>query len=67
MNAFRVQARVAFVELLHLAERAPAVVAVSRAAEICVGDCFEAALQVVSRRQLMGQALILDEAVFARQ
>ena len=59
--------RVAFVELLHLAEGAPAVVAVSRAAEIGVADCFEAARQVVSRRQLMGQALVLHEAVLTRQ
>ena len=66
-KVFLVQARVAFVELLHLTERAPAVVAVTGAAKIGVADRFDAAGQVVSRRDFMGQALILHEAVFTRQ
>ena len=64
-SAFLVQVRVAFVELLHLAERAPAVVAVPRVAQIGVGNRLEAARQVEPRGHLMGQRLVLDEAVLA--
>ena len=64
-SSFLVQARVAFVELLHLAERAPAVVAVPRVAEIRVGNRLEAARQVEPRGHLMGQRFVLDEAVLA--
>ncbi len=59
--------RVAFVELRHFAERAPAVVAVPRVAEIRVGDGLEAACRVEPRGHLVGEALILNEAVLARQ
>src|SRR5229473_1529024 len=61
------QVRVASVELVHLAEGAPTVVAVPRASEIGVAGRFDAARQLVPRRQLMGQALVLDEAVLTRQ
>ena len=64
-KALLAQARVAFVELLHLAERAPTLVALPRVAQICVGNALDAARRVEPRGHLMGKALVLDEAVFA--
>src|ERR1700728_810512 len=66
-GAFSLQVRVAFVELLHLAMGAPAVIAISRVTEIGVGDSLEAARCMEPRRQLAGESFILDEAVLARQ
>jgi hypothetical protein len=60
---FLPQVRVEGVELFHLAERTPAVVAVSRVAEIGVGDRLEAPRQIKPRGDLMGQTLVLHEAV----
>ena len=59
--------RVAFVELLHLAERAPTVVAIPRVAEIGVGDILKAARRIEPRGQLIGESLVLDKAVLAPQ
>src|ERR1700733_9459926 len=59
------QTWVAFVELLHLAGRAPAVVAVPRVAQIHVRDCFETACRVEPGCYLMSDALVLNEAVLA--
>src|SRR6202034_1461908 len=64
---FPLQVRVAFVELLHLAMGAPAVIAISRVTEIGVGDSLKAARCMEPRGQLIGESLVLDEAVLARQ
>ena len=66
-SSFLAQARIAFVELLYLSVGAPTVVAVPRVAEIGVARGFDTARQVVLRRQFVGQALVLNEAVLARQ
>src|ERR1700676_259478 len=57
--------RMKLFELPHLAERAPAQVTAPRPPQIRVGDRIEAARRVEARGQLMGQALVLDEAVLA--
>src|SRR3984893_6999965 len=57
--------RMKLFELPHLAERAPAQVTAPRPPQIRVGDRNEAARRVEARGQLMGQALVLDEAVLA--
>src|SRR5229473_5096012 len=59
--------RMKLFELPHLAGRAPAKIAAPRLPQIRVGDRIEAALRVEARGQLMGQALVLDEAVLARR
>src|SRR5882672_9833887 len=64
---FQVQPRVTLVELPHFAERAPPKIAVPRVSQIGVGDGLKAARRVEARGQLMGQALVLDEAVLARR
>ena len=64
---FPLQVRVAFVELLHLAMGAPAVIAIPRVTEIGVGDSLKAARCIEPRRQLVCEAFVLDEAVLARQ
>ena len=61
------QARVAFVELLYFSVGAPTVVAVPRVAEIGVAGGFDTARQAVLRRQFVGQAFVLNEAVLARR
>ena len=66
-SSFLTQARVTFVELLHLSVGAPTVVAVPRGAQMGVASRFEAARQVVLRRQFVGESLVLDEAVLARR
>jgi hypothetical protein len=62
---FPVQPRVTLVELPHFAEGAPPKIAVPRVSQIGVGDGLETARRVEARGQLMGQALVLDEAVLA--
>src|ERR1700726_2966456 len=57
--------RMKLFELPHLAERAPAQVAVPRVPQTGVGDRIEAARREESRGPLMGQALVLHETVFA--
>src|ERR1700716_2177716 len=52
-------------ELPHLSVRAPAEITGPRVPEIGVGDSLETARGVQSRRQLMGQALVLHEAILA--
>ena len=64
---FLLQVRVAFVELLYLAERAPAVVAIPRVTEIGVGDSLKAARRIEPRGQLIGESLVLDKAALAPQ
>src|SRR5260221_7557716 len=64
-SRFLAQPRVALVELPQLAERAPAVVAVPRVAEIGVADRLDAVRRVEARGHLMGQRLVLHEAVLA--
>src|SRR6202011_5650006 len=59
--------RMKLFELPHLAKRAPPKIAVPRVSQIGVGDGLEAARRVEARGQLMGQALVLDEAVLARR
>src|ERR1700722_10460443 len=64
---FALQVRVAFVELLHLAMGAPAVIAIPRVTEIGFGDSLKAARCMEPRRQLICEAFVLDEVVLARQ
>src|SRR5580692_12830420 len=45
----------------------PTVIAVPGAAEKCVSHCLYAALGIESRGDLIGQRLILDEAILTRQ
>src|SRR5258707_3494855 len=52
-------------ELPHLSGRAPAKIAAPRLPQTGVGDRIEAARREEPRGQLMGQALVLDEAVLA--
>ena len=54
-------------ELPHFAERAPAKIAAPRLPQIPVGDRIEAAPRVEPRGHLMGQALVLHEAVLMRR
>src|SRR6202171_6807640 len=55
------------VELLHLAVRTPAVVAVPRVAKMGEARRFQTVRQAVLRRQFVGQPLVLNEAVLTRQ
>ena len=64
-SSFLAEARVERIKLLHLAQCAPALVAVPGVAQICVGNRLEAAGAVESRGNLMRQRLVLYEAVFA--
>src|SRR6202048_3365291 len=57
--------RIKLFELPHLAERAPAKIAAPRLPQTGVGDRIEAARREEPRGYLMGQALVLDEAVLA--
>ena len=57
--------RIAPVELPHLAEPAPAQIALPRVSQIRVGNALDAARRVKPRGYLMGDALVLNEAVFA--
>src|SRR6266700_6330016 len=66
-GSFLAQARVTFVELLHLADGAPTVVAVARVAEIKIACGFDTARQVVLRNQFVGEAFVLNEPILARQ
>src|SRR5260370_41872257 len=66
-SPFLAEARIAFVELLYFSVGAPMVVAVPRIPEMGVAGRFETARQVVLRRQFVGQALVLNEAVLTRQ
>src|SRR5271154_4255032 len=59
--------RVALVELLHLTERAPTVVAFPRFAGIGIGYSPKAARRVEPRGQLIGESLVLDKAALAPQ
>src|SRR3981189_792307 len=59
--------RVTPVELPHFAERPPPKIAAPRLPQIGVGNGLKAARRVEARGQLMGQALVLDEAVLARR
>ena len=47
------------IELLHLAQRAPALVAVPRVAQICVGNRLHAQAQVEPRGDFIGQRFVL--------
>src|SRR5258705_11532106 len=53
------------IELPHLAVRAPAEITVPGVPEIGIGEGFETARRVEPRGHLMGQALVLYEAVVA--
>jgi hypothetical protein len=57
--------RMELFELPDLSPRAPAKIAVPRVPQTSVGERFGPALGVESRSDLMGDALVLDEAVFA--
>src|ERR1700681_2781448 len=57
--------RMKLFELPHLAERAPAQVTAPRFPQTCVRDRIKAARGEQPRGHLMGQALILNEPVFA--
>src|SRR5712671_5877023 len=57
--------RMKLFELPHLSGRAPAKIAAPRLPQTGVGDRIEAARREEPRGQLMGQALVLDEAVLA--
>ena len=59
--------RMKLFELPHLAERAPAQVTAPRLPQIRPGERIEAARRVEPRGHLMGQALVLHEAVLARR
>jgi len=59
--------RMKLFELPHLAVGSPTKIAAPCLPQIRVGDCIEAARRVKARGQLMGQALVLDEAVLARR
>ncbi len=52
-------------ELPHLAEPAPAQIALPRVSQICVGNALHASRRVKPCGYLMGDALVLDEAVLA--
>src|ERR1700690_3298537 len=57
--------RMELFELPDLSFRAPAKIAVPRVPQTSVGDRFDPALGVESRGNLMGDALVLNEAVCA--
>src|SRR6202040_1884173 len=59
--------RMKLFELPHLAEPAPAQVTAPRLPQIRPGDRIEAARRVEPRGYLMGEALVLHEAVLARR
>jgi hypothetical protein len=59
--------RIGLVELPHLALGAPAAIAVPGIAQIGVGDRLKAARRVEPRGAFVGEALVLEEAVLARQ
>src|SRR5262249_10082998 len=61
------QLGIRLLQLPHLAFGAPAPIAVTRVAPIGVGRRVEAAGGIEPRRQLVGQALALDEVTFARE
>ena len=66
-SSFLAQARIPFVELLYFSVGAPTVIAVPRVAEMGVAGRFQTLRQAVLRRQFVGEALVLNEAVLARQ
>src|SRR5258705_9042483 len=57
--------RIESIELPHFAVRAPTEIAVPGVPEIGVGDGLEVACGVEARGYLMGEALVLHEAVLA--
>src|ERR1700726_202743 len=57
--------RMKLFELPHLAERSPVKIAAPRLPQIRAGERIEAARRVEPRGYLMGQALVLDEALLA--
>jgi hypothetical protein len=59
--------RMKLLKVPHLAERAPAKITAPRLPQIRMGDRIEAARRVEPRGYLMGQALVLHEAVLARR
>jgi hypothetical protein len=67
VSGFPGEPRVESLELPHLAERAPAQIAVSRVAQLGLSDALDASRGVESRRHLVRQPLMPDEAVLARR
>ena len=59
--------RVESLELLHLAVCSPAHIAGPRLAEVELGELLVSSRAVEFRRQLVGEGLVLDEAVIARR
>src|SRR6266478_7456873 len=57
--------RMKLFELPHLAERAPAKIAAPRLPQTGMSDRLDAARRIEARGHLMGQALVLHEAVLA--
>src|SRR5208337_1080972 len=57
------QRRIMLVDLSHLAEGAPAKIAVTSVPNVSLADCLKAARGVEPRSHLMGNRFVLDEAV----
>ncbi len=60
---FRSEARIQLIELPHLAVGSPAQVAVAGVAQVELGELVEAARPVEGGRALIGDRLVVDEAV----
>src|SRR3984885_9176809 len=64
-SGFLGEPRMKSLELPYLAEAAPAQIALPRVSQICVGNALHAARRVKPCGYLIGDALVLDEAVLA--
>src|SRR5260370_39377871 len=56
---------VRLLELLYLAVGAPAEIAVPGVPQVGMADRFEAAIQIKSTRDFVGNTLVVDETIFA--
>src|SRR5258708_20932117 len=65
-SSFLAQARVTFVQLLHLAEGAPTLVAIPGFAQVRVRELVEASCGLESGSNLVANRLIVDESVSLR-
>jgi hypothetical protein len=59
------ESRIESVELLYLAASSPPEIAVARVPQVGVADGFEAAIQIKSTRDFVGNTLVVDETIFA--
>src|SRR5580698_5625460 len=67
MSSFLAEARIPFVELLHFSMRSPMVVAAACVTKMEIARALNASRQVIPRGQLVGEALVLKEAVLTRR